>query len=125
LRIVPLAVGGIALVCCASTTAAPRSPGERAYQKCYSCHATEQGKNDLEGPSLHGIVGRQVAAVRGFEYSPAMRGYGRKHPRWTERLLDRYIANPEATIPGSRMNFPGMRDAKERKALLEYLKSLR
>ena len=81
-------------------SAAPSSPGERAYQKCYSCHATEWGKNDLEGPSLHGIVGRRVAAVRGFEYSRAMRSYGRKHPRWTKRLLDRYIADPEAAIPG-------------------------
>jgi cytochrome c len=54
-----------------------------------------------------------------------MRSYGRKHGRWTERLLDRYIADPEAAIPGGRMNFPGMRDPKERKALLEYLKSVR
>jgi cytochrome c2 len=125
LRAARLVVAATILFAGTPTPAAPRSAGERAYQKCYSCHATERGKNDLEGPSLHGIIGRRVAAVRGFEYSRPMRAYARKHPRWNERLLDRYIADPEAAIPGTRMNFPGMRDAKERKALLEYLKSLR
>ncbi|HJU77700.1 MAG TPA: c-type cytochrome [Sphingomicrobium sp.] len=125
MRAARLAVAATILATVTSALAAPRSAGERAYQKCYACHATERGKNDLEGPSLHGIIGRRVAAVRGFEYSRGMRAYARKHPQWSERLLDRYIADPEAAIPGTRMNFPGMRDAKERKALLEYLKKLR
>lgn len=98
--------------------------GKRAYQKCYSCHATEAGKNDLEGPSLNGVIGMRVAAVPAFEYSPAMRGFSANHPRWTPELLDRFIADPEALVPKTRMNFPGMRDAKERSALLDYLKSL-
>jgi cytochrome c2 len=125
LKAAPLIVAAAILAAGTPAPAAPRSAGERAYQKCYSCHATERGKNDLEGPSLNGIVGRRVASARGFEYSRAMRGYARKHPRWSERMLDRYIADPEAAIPGTRMNFPGIRDAKERNALLEYLKSLR
>jgi cytochrome c2 len=98
--------------------------GKRAYQKCYSCHATEAGKNDLEGPSLHGLVGRRIAAAPGFEYSPAMRSFAAKRPRWTPDLLDRFIADPEALVPKTRMNFPGMRDAKERAALIDYLKRL-
>ena len=112
-------------VAAATSAGASGTAGERAYRKCYSCHATEPGKNDLEGPSLHGVMGRKVAATPGFEYSRAMRGFAAKHPRWTPELIDRFVSDPEALVPKTRMNFPGMRDPKERAALLEYLRSLR
>ena len=125
MRAVRIAVAVASGISAAGACAAAPGAGERAYQKCYSCHATEAGKNDLEGPSLNGVVGRKVAAVHGFDYSPAMRGFAAKHPRWTAELLDRFIADPESLVPKTRMNFPGIRDAKERAALIGYLKSLR
>jgi cytochrome c2 len=97
------------------------SKGKRAYQKCYSCHALEPGGAKLEGPSLHRIVGRRVAAQAGFDYSRAMRKFARRHPRWTPDLLNRYAADPEALVPGTSMNFHGMKDAAERRALIQYL----
>jgi cytochrome c2 len=36
-------------------------------------------------------------------------------------LLDRYIADPEALIPGTSMNFHGIADRTERRGLIEYL----
>lgn len=109
----------------AAAIAAPKpNAGERAYQKCYSCHAIEADRNDLAGPSLHGIVGRPVAAVQGFDYSPAMKRFARQHPRWTTGLLDRYAADPEALVPGTSMSFHGMSDPTERRALLDYLERL-
>lgn len=99
----------------------PMSRGERAYQKCYSCHALEPGAGKLEGPTLHRIIGRRVAAEAGFAYSPAMRRFARQHPRWTPSLLDRYIADPEAMVPRTSMNFHGIADAGERRALIKYL----
>ena len=111
----------------ASALASPSptpAAGKLAYQKCYACHATEAGKNDLTGPSLHGIVGRPVAAVRGFEYSPAMRAFAEANPRWTPGLLDRLAADPEALVPGTSMAFHGMPDADERQALIDDLASL-
>ena len=97
------------------------SPGEQAYQKCYSCHALEPGRNDLDGPTLHRIIGRRVAA-EAFDYSPAMRRFAGQHPRWTPELLDRLIADPEALVPGTSMNFHGIADARERRELVEYLR---
>lgn len=99
----------------------PPSKGERAYQKCYSCHELGRGAGQLEGPTLRRIVGRRVAAERGFAYSPALRRFARRQPRWTLKLLDRYVANPEALVPGTSMNFHGISDAAERRALVEYL----
>lgn len=119
------ALGGAMLLACAAKEPQPTSGqlarGERAYQQCYSCHALEPGKNDLTGPTLHGIVGRAIAAEPGFDYSPALRRFATRQPRWTEELLDRYAADPEALVPGTSMSYHGLREAEERKALIAYL----
>jgi cytochrome c len=121
-----LAAVAVSLTVAIATAAYAEAPsaGQRAYQKCYSCHATEPHENDLEGPSLHGVVDRKIASEPGYDYSPAMRGFAAKHPRWTPELIDRFIADPATVVPKTRMSFPGMRDPKERAALIEYLKSL-
>lgn len=98
--------------------------GERAYQKCYSCHAIEAGRNDLTGPSLNGILGRRVASVQGFSYSPAMLRFAAKNPRWTSDLIERYATDPGSLVPGTSMDFHGMNDHSERRALIDYLSSL-
>lgn len=99
------------------------SAGERAYQKCYSCHSLEGPDSQLQGPSLRGIVGREVAAEPGFAYSPAMRAYAEQQERWTREALDAFIADPFAVVPDNEMGFFGIRDAAERRALIEYLAS--
>ncbi|HEV2748789.1 MAG TPA: c-type cytochrome [Allosphingosinicella sp.] len=99
--------------------------GSRAYQKCYACHALEPGRNDLSGPSLHGIVGRRIAAAPGFDYSRALRGLAAREGRWTPALLERYIADPESVAPGTSMTFTGMRDPRERADLIAYLRTAR
>ncbi len=35
--------------------------------------------------------------------------------------LDRFLADPEGALPGTRMGFVGLRDAAERRAVIEYL----
>ena len=117
-------IAGIAGAAAWAGPAPKPGPGERAYEKCYSCHATEAGKDDLAGPSLHGIVGRPVATAPGFDYSPAMKRFAERNPRWTSELIERYAADPEALVPGTSMAFHGMPDAQERKALIDYLEGL-
>ena len=94
--------------------------GEQAFQKCYSCHALEAGEN-VSGPTLHRVIGRKVAAEPRFRYSPAMRSFAAANPFWSKELLDRFIADPEAVVPGTTMSFVGIRDPEERAALLAYL----
>lgn len=120
-----MAAASIPAMVAAGATAGspPPSAGERAFQKCYSCHSLEPGRNDLEGPTLHGIVGRPIAAEPGFAYSPALRELAGEHERWTEELLDRFIADPEAVAPKTSMAFAGIANTGERAALLDYLKA--
>ena len=119
-----LAAALLAAAACAATatepTAAPSPAGKRAYQKCYSCHALEPGKNDLGGPTLHAVVGRKIAAEP-FDYSRAMRAFAVANPVWTRDLIDRFAADPEELVPGTTMLFHGIDDPAERAALLDYL----
>jgi cytochrome c len=43
---------------------------------------------------------------------------------WNEANLDRYLTNPREALPGNTMAYPGMRDAAQRKAVIDYLKTL-
>lgn len=121
-----LAALPVAAACARGAVTAPQSlsAGERSYQKCYACHATEPGRNDLAGPTLHGIVGRPIAAEPGFVYSTALMSFAQRHPAWTKELIDRFAADPEALVPGTTMAFHGMPDPVEREALLYYLERL-
>lgn len=121
---IALAAGALTAAACAAAIpqepeAAP-SAGTLAYQKCYSCHALEPGKNDLGGPSLHGVIGRKIAS-EAFDYSPALRAFAVANPIWTRELLERFAADPERIVPGTTMLFHGISDPAERGALLDYL----
>lgn len=95
--------------------------GERAFQKCYSCHSFDPPPSKLSGPTLHRIAGRPIAAEPGFNYSPALRRFATSNARWTTHLLDRFAADPEALVPGTNMTFHGISDPAERRALIRYI----
>ena len=119
-------LAGAALVLAGLACAAPPvgqpATGEQVYRRCYGCHALEPGASTPAGPSLHALIGRPVAAEAGFNYSPALRRLASRHARWTPELLDRFLADPEAVAPGTEMGFPGMTDAGERRALIDWLR---
>ncbi len=100
--------------------------GVRVFQRCYSCHSVDPGETaQLQGPSLFRIMGRPAAALRGFEYSKAMKAKGAAGLVWTADALDRIIADPEDFVPGTLMGLPPLRDAQERADLVAYLSSQR
>ena len=118
-----LLAGGVifAALAIAQTPAPLPAAGERAFQRCYSCHSLDANETGLSGPNLDRLIGRRIAADRNFAYSPAFRNFARREKVWTRRLLDRFIANPEKLVPQNSMNFFGMRDAEQRRALAAYI----
>jgi cytochrome c len=40
---------------------------------------------------------------------------------WDAATLDRYIADPKAAVPGTRMSVPPLRDDQERADVIAYL----
>lgn len=96
--------------------------GERVFQRCYSCHSVDPSdKAKLQGPNLFQIIGRPAGAAAGFDYSEAMREKAAAGLTWDAATLDRYIADPEAVVPGTRMSVPPLRDEQERADLIAYL----
>jgi len=93
-----------------------------AAEVCLSCHPFKPGEPEMEGPSLWGVVGRPVASLPDFEYSDALRAKG---GHWTRERLDRWIAGPAAVTPGTKMTLGGVRSAADRKAVLDFLETLR
>lgn len=95
--------------------------GERAFQRCYSCHSVAKGEKGLSGPNLHRLGGRSVASDPDFDYSKGFQDFAARNPRWTPDLLDRFLTDPEAVAPGNQMGFFGLKDAKERAAIIAYI----
>jgi cytochrome c2 len=40
---------------------------------------------------------------------------------WDAATLDRYIADPEAVVPGTLLSLPSLRDEEQRADLIAYL----
>ncbi|MBM3490516.1 MAG: cytochrome c family protein [Alphaproteobacteria bacterium] len=93
--------------------------GEKVFAKCRACHSVEPGGRNQQGPNLHGVVGRPAGKAAGFNYSKVLLQSG---VVWTEDKLDAYLADPKGMLPGNRMLFIGLKQAKERSDVIAYLK---
>lgn len=94
--------------------------GAVVFKKCMACHTAEEAKNKV-GPSLMGIVGRPVATVEGFKYSPAMIEFG-KGKVWDEATLASYLPAPAQMVKGTKMAFAGLKKPEDIANLIAYLK---
>lgn len=94
--------------------------GAKVFRKCGACHTIDAGAGNRIGPNLHDIVGAPVAHRDDFSYSDAVKNHG---GTWTYELLDHWIADPRATIPGNKMAFAGIRKAKDRADLIAFLRA--
>jgi cytochrome c len=89
--------------------------GEVIYERCAACHSLDQ---DRTGPHHCGLFGRRAGSVAGFAYSEAMKNSG---IIWNRKTLDRFIADPIGTVPGTFMGYAGVQDATERAELIDFL----
>jgi cytochrome c len=101
----------------ALATADPKA-GEADVGICKVCHAFNKGGGALIGPDLYGVVGRKIALVEGFNYTPALKAH---EGDWTFEKLDAWLTNPAAFAPGTAMAFPGIPDTKKRADVIAYL----
>jgi cytochrome c len=89
--------------------------GKTLYQGCESCHSIND--NDV-GPKHRGVVGRHAGSVADYAYSPALKNSGLT---WDEATLNRWLINPSALVPGTKMFFK-IDDAQSRADIIAYLK---
>lgn len=101
--------------------AADVEKGRQTARVCMACHTFDQGGQDRIGPSLWGIVGRDVAARKTFTYSSA---FAAQTGAWTYDRLDRWLANPAKAVPGTKMAFAGLRKDEDRANVIAFLSTL-
>ena len=92
--------------------------GEVIFKQCAACHSLDPDTNK-QGPTLAGIFGRPAGSVEDFNYSDPNRTSGIV---WDEAMLRKYLANPQAVVPGTKMTFQGLKDPQQVEDVIAYLK---
>ena len=120
LGLIHAALSTVALLAAAPSQAAGDAVrGAQTYAvSCGSCHAVD---TDEVGPRHAGVVGRRAGSVAGFSYSPALKG---SRITWNQQTLERWLANPEALVPGQAMGYR-LADAAARADVIAYLATLK
>ena len=99
----------------ASTNAAE---GEKVFKKCAACHSISEGGENKIGPALWGVLGRKAGSISDYKYSKAITAYGKS---WTFEEMDGFLKKPKDWIKGTKMSFAGLKDPKERAAVILYM----
>jgi cytochrome c len=90
--------------------------GKTLYQACAACHSVDE--NDI-GPLHRGVVGRRAGSVPDYNYSAALKNSG---ITWSETQLNRWLINPSAMVPGTKMFFK-LDNPQMRADIIAYLKT--
>ena len=99
----------------ASTSAAE---GAKVFKKCTACHSIAEGGKNKIGPALWGVLGRQAGSLPDYKYSKAMAAYGKK---WSFEEMNGFLIKPKDWIKGTKMSYAGLKNEKERAALILYM----
>ena len=113
----PVAIGPEPIL--AMLASADIGAGEKLSKKCSACHAFDAGGKNKVGPALWNIVSRPMAAADGYVYSDALAGFG---GNWDYQSLNAFLAKPKAYISGTKMNFGGLKKAKDRANLIAWMR---
>lgn len=115
-----MSAAGLPTLMLATTgTAKSRPP---SFSRCAVCHVDKKGQKPGFGPNLYGVVGTKAGAAAGYIFSPAMKKSG---IIWNRQTLDAFLLSPQTEIKGTKMAFNGVKNAKERQEIVEYLLTLK
>ena len=97
-------------------------PSEQdALATCSVCHRVSADGPESSGPPLWAIVDANKGRSGWFGYSPALAAAS---GTWTAAAIDAYIADPVAYLPGTSKTLSQVRDADERKRVIDALQKL-
>jgi cytochrome c len=94
-------------------------PGAQVFRACVACHTLEPDAVNRAGPTLHGIFGRRIATLPGYNYSEPLRSLDIV---WTpETVAKLFEIGPASFTPGTKMPEQRIGAAADRDALVEFL----
>jgi cytochrome c len=93
--------------------------GAEVYKACVACHTLSPDEGNRAGPTLHGIFGRRIATLPGYQFSDALK---KLDIVWTPETVARlFEVGPMAYTPGTKMPEQKIVAEEDRKALVEFL----
>ena len=93
--------------------------GAEVFKACVACHTLTPDEGNRAGPTLHGIFGRRIATLPGYNFSPALK---RLDIVWTpETVAKLFEIGPMAYTPGTKMPEQKIGSPEDRKALVDFL----
>jgi len=93
--------------------------GAQVFRACVACHTLSPDEGNRAGPTLHGVFGRRIATLPGYNFSPALKNLDIV---WTPETVSRlFEIGPMAYTPGTKMPEQTIGSAEERNALVRFL----
>jgi cytochrome c len=93
--------------------------GAEIYKACVACHTLSPDEGNRAGPTLHGIFGRRIATLPGYNFSPALK---KMDIVWTPETVSRlFEVGPMKYTPGTKMPEQRVTSPEDRKALVDFL----
>jgi cytochrome c len=93
--------------------------GQQIYEsRCIACHSPDANR---VGPMHRGVFGRKAGSLADYTYSKALKATDFV---WNDETLDKWLTNPQAFVPGQKMNFK-VTKPEDRADIIAYLKTLR
>jgi len=93
--------------------------GAQVFRACVACHTLTPDEGNRAGPTLHGVFGRRIATLPGYNFSPALKKLGIV---WTPETVSKlFEIGPMTYTPGTKMPEQTIGSAEDRKALVQFL----
>lgn len=95
--------------------------GQKLSKACAACHSFDKGGSHKIGPNLWGVVGSSKGSKSGFPYSDSMKSKGGS---WTYSELNHFLWKPKNFVPGTKMNYIGLKKPQQRADIIAWLRTL-
>ena len=92
--------------------------GAKIFKKCAACHSIAQGGANKIGPALWGVLGKKAGSVSDYKYSKAMSTHGKL---WSLEEMNGFLTKPKEWVKGTKMSFAGLKNVKDRAAVILYM----
>ena len=93
--------------------------GAEIYKACIACHTLSPDEGNRAGPTLHGILGRKIATLPGYDFSPALK---KLEIVWSKETVSAlFDVGPMKYTPGTKMPEQRITSPQDRQALVDFL----